>query len=73
MCDFNIMEKALKIAWVNRIQDDSQVSRKIIPNQLLHKHGGFAFVTKCNFTPSSLDFEDKLLPFYKSVRLLVRV
>lgn len=23
MCDFNIMEKALKIAWVNGIQDDS--------------------------------------------------
>ena len=35
MCDFNIMEKALKIAWVNRIQDDSQASWKIIPNQLL--------------------------------------
>ena len=26
MCDFNIMEKALKIAWVYRIQDDSQAS-----------------------------------------------
>ena len=37
MCDFNIMEKALKIAWVNRIQDDSQASWKIIPNQLLHR------------------------------------
>ena len=37
MCDFEIMEKALKIAWVKRIQDESQASWKIIPNQLLHK------------------------------------
>ena len=36
MCDFNIMENALKIAWVNRIQDKSQASWKIIPNQLLY-------------------------------------
>ena len=46
MCDFNIMEKALKIAWVYRIQDDSQASWKIIPNQLLHNHGGLAFFNK---------------------------
>ena len=37
MCDFKFMEKALKIAWVKRIQDESQASWKIIPNQLLHK------------------------------------
>jgi len=37
MCDFKIKEKALKITWVNRIQDESQASWKIIPNQLLHK------------------------------------
>ncbi|RMX57525.1 hypothetical protein pdam_00005789 [Pocillopora damicornis] len=60
-------EKALKIAWVNRIQDDSQASWKIIPNQLLHKHGGLAFLTKCNFTPSTLDLDDKLHAFYKKV------
>ena len=46
MCDFKIMEKALKITWINRIQDDSQASWKIIPNRLLHKHGGLAFLTK---------------------------
>ena len=39
MCDFKIMEKALKIAWVKRIQNESQASWKIIPNQLLHKYG----------------------------------
>ena len=74
MCDFNIMEKALKMAWVYRIQDDSQASWKIIPNQLLHNHGGLTFLTKCNFPRNILDQEKKLPSFYKkNVRLLVRV
>ena len=68
MCDFIIMEKALKIAWINRIQDESQASWKIIPNQFLHKHGGLAFLTKCNFATSTLDLDDIKLPtFYKRV------
>ena len=61
------MEKVLKIAWVKRIQDDSQASWKIIPNQVLHKRGGLAFLTKCNFIPSTLDLDDKLPAFYKKV------
>ena len=52
MCDFKIMEKALKIAWIDRIQDESQASWKIIPNQFFHKNGGLAFLTKCNFATS---------------------
>ena len=60
MCDFKIMEKALKIAWVNRIQDESQASCRIIPNQVLHKHGGLAFRTKCDFATSTLALDDKL-------------
>ena len=67
MCDFKIMEKALKIAWVNRIQDDSQASWKIIPDQLLHKHGSLAFLTKCNFPTNILDHEEKLPTFYKKM------
>jgi len=69
MCDYKIMEKALKITWVNRIQDKSQASWKIIPNQLLHNHGGLAFLTKCNFATSIFDLDDALPTF----RLLVRV
>ena len=67
MGNFMIMEKALKIAWINRIQDESQASWKIIPNQFLHKHGGLAFLTKCNFVTSTLDLDDKLPTFYKRV------
>ena len=64
MCDFKIMEKALKIAWIDRIQE-SQASWKIIPNQFLHKHGGLVFLTKCNFATNTLDLDDKL-PFIKT-------
>ena len=67
MCDFKIMEKALKITWVSRIQDESQAPWKIIPNQLLHKHGSLAFLTNCNFAPSMLDLDDKLPTFYKKM------
>ena len=67
MCDFKIMEKALKITWVNRIQDESQAPWKIIPNQLLHKHGSLAFLTNCNFAASMLDLDDKLPTFYKKM------
>ena len=58
---------ALKIAWVYRILDDSQASWKIIPNQLLHKHGSLAFLTKCNFQRNILDHEKKLPSFYKKM------
>lgn len=67
MCEFKIMEKALKITWVNRIQDESQGSWKIIPNQLLYKYGGLAFLTKCNCTTGILDIDDELPTFYKKV------
>jgi len=61
------MEKALRITWVNRIQDESQASWKIIPNQLLHKHGGLTFLTKYNFATSILGLDDTLPTFYKKM------
>ena len=67
VCDFKIMEKALKISWVNRIQDESQASWKIIPNQLLYKHGGLAFLTNSNFAISIFDLDDALPTFYKKM------
>ena len=76
MCDFKIVEKALKIAWVNRIQDESQASWKIIPNLRLHKHGCLAFLTKCNFVTNTLDPDEKLPSFSKKkmfIRLLLCV
>ena len=66
MCDFKIMEKALKIAWVSRIQDGSQASWKIIPNQLVHKHGSLAFLTKCNYAIDMIGHEN-LPTFYEKI------
>jgi len=68
-CDIKIVERALKIAWVKRIQDESQASWKIIPNQLSHKHGSLAFLTKCNFATSIPDLDEKLPTFYKKKML----
>ena len=48
MMDFEIMEKALQIAWVNRIKDESGASWKIIPEQILTQYGGLSFLTNCD-------------------------
>ena len=60
MCDFKIIKKALKTDWVKRIQDESQASWKIIPNQLLHKYGSLAFLIKCNFATNTHDLDEML-------------
>lgn len=49
MMDFEIMEKALKIAWVNRIKDESGTSWKIILEQALTQYGGLSFSTNCDY------------------------
>ena len=54
MCDFSIMEKALKIAWINRIQNESSASWKIIPNYILRHHGNLAFLSNCNYETKTL-------------------
>ena len=66
MCDFKIMEKALKLAWIKRFQEDSQASWKIIPNHIMHKYGSLTFLTKCNFATNTLALEN--LPiFYEKI------
>ena len=40
MTDFNIMNKALKVAWIPRIKSENEASWKIIPEATLEKHGG---------------------------------
>lgn len=66
MCDFEIMEKALKIAWINRIQNQSHASWKIIPNHLLQCHGGLAFLMNCRYDTKTLKL-DNLPDFYRSI------
>ena len=40
MIDFNIMNKALKVAWIPRLQSRSDASWKIIPDAALENLGG---------------------------------
>jgi len=37
MTDFNILNKALKVAWIPRIQSENEASWKIIPNEALER------------------------------------
>ena len=74
MCDFSIMEKALKIAWINRVQNESSASWKIIPNYLLRHHGNLAFLSNCNYDTKTLklgnlpDFYCSLLEYWQYVK-----
>ena len=66
MCDFTIMEKALKIAWIYRIQNNSCAAWKFIPDQILRHHGNLTFLTNCNHDVKSLKLEN-LPVFYRSI------
>ena len=48
MMDFEIMNKALKIAWIKRITENVHPAWKIIPEFAAAKYGGLAFLTKFN-------------------------
>ena len=56
------MENALKIAWVNRIKDESRASWKIIPEQAL----SLSFLTNCDYDFKLLDLKN-LPTFYHFV------
>ena len=66
MCDFTIMEKALKIAWIYRIQSNSSAAWKFIPDHILRHHGNLTFLTNCNYDVKSLKLEN-LPVFYRSI------
>ena len=66
MCDFAIMEKALKIAWINRLQNQLPASWKVIPNHLLQRYGNFTFLISCNYDMKTLTL-DNLPDFYHSI------
>ena len=60
------MEKALKIAQINRVQNESSAPWKIIPNYLLRHHGNLAFLSNCNYDTKTLKL-DNLPDFYCSL------
>ena len=48
MIDFNIIKKALKVAWIQRSQARSDAWWKIIPETALENLGGILFLSQCN-------------------------
>ena len=66
MCNFTIMEKALKIVWIKRIQNEVTPSWKIIPDIMVQQYGNLSFLTRCNYDPKMLSLEN-LCSFYRSI------
>ena len=54
MTDFNILNEALNVAWVQRIKSGNVASCKIIPNVTLQKYGRLQFLTNCNYDIDTL-------------------
>ena len=66
MINFNIMNKALKVAWIPRLQTRSDASWKIIPETALEKYGGLSFMTYLNYNINDLQI-NYLPDFYSEV------
>ena len=67
MMDFEIMNKALKIAWIKRITENVQPAWKIIPEFAAAKYGGLSFLTKCQYNIKHFNL-DNLPPFYHTLK-----
>ena len=66
MTDFDIMNKALKVAWILRLQTRTDASWKIIREIALENYGGLSFLTHCNYDINSLQM-NHLPSFYREV------
>ena len=66
MADFNIMNKALKVAWIPDIKSENEALWKIIPEATLKKHRGLSFLKNCNYDIDTLQVGN-LSPFYLEV------
>ena len=66
MTDFNTMIKALKFAWIPRLQSRTNASWKIIPEAAMQNLGGLSFMTYCNYDVNSLQINN-LPVFYREV------
>ena len=66
MLDFEIMDKALKLAWIERLKTHSSASWKIIPELGVKQYGHLTFVIKCQYDIRML-FLDNLPNFYHTL------
>jgi len=66
MIDFNMMNKALKVPWILRLQTRSGASWKVIPKAALENLGGISFLSQCNYDVKFLQFNN-LPDFYSDI------
>ena len=66
MLDFEIMDKALKVAWIERLKTHSSASWKIIPELGVKQYGGLTFLIKSQYDIRML-FLDNLQNFYHTL------
>ena len=66
MNDFEVMERALKIAWIKHILENRNASWKAIPNYLVSKFDGLDFLGTCDYDLNLLNIE-RLPEFYHTV------
>ena len=63
MMDFEIMNSALKIAWIKRITEYVQPAWKKIPEFAAAKYGGLSFLIECQYDIKHLNLDNRP-PFY---------
>ena len=66
MLDFEIMDKALKIAWIKRLTEHDDAAWKIIPEFAVTDYGGLSFLIECQYDVKYLSL-DNLPPFYHTL------
>ena len=66
MLDFEIMDKALKVAWTERLKTPSSASWEIIPELGVKQYGGLTFLIKCQYNIKMLSL-DNLPSFYHTL------
>jgi len=66
MIDCEIMERALKIAWIKRIIEGGDASWKTILNYAVRQFGGVDFLINCDYDVKTLNLE-QLPEFYRTV------
>ena len=49
MLDFEVMDKAVKVAWIEWLTTHSSASWKIIPELGVKQYGGLTFLIKCHY------------------------
>ena len=66
MVDYEIMDKALKIAWIERLTDHDDAAWKIIPEFAATDYGDLSFLIECQYDVKYLSL-DNLPPFYHTL------